>query len=57
MHNLVPFRLRLANNKALEQLVHLLGISDCKIVLGLQTFLEIEKLFLALLLLGLHLVI
>ena len=57
MHNLVPLHLHLANNEATEQLVRLLGFFNCKIALGLEDFLVIKKLLLALLLLGLSLVV
>ena len=57
MHNFVPLHSRLANNEAVEQLVRLLGFCNCKIALGLEDFLVIKKLLLALLLLGLSLVV
>ncbi len=57
MHDLVPLCLSLANYKEMEQLVHLLGLCDCKIALGLKGFLDLKKLLLALLLLGLCLIV
>ena len=57
MHNLVPLHLRLANDEATEQLICLLGFCNRKIALGLEDFLVIKKLLLALLLLGLSLVV
>jgi hypothetical protein len=45
--NPIPLRLRLANDKATEQLVSLLGLCNSDVFLGLEGFLEfIELLFL-----------
>ncbi len=56
-HVLVQLHFRLANNEATELLVRLLGLRDRKILLGLNNFLELKKLLLALLLLSLRLVV
>jgi hypothetical protein len=56
VHNLVPLRLRLTDNKTTEQLVRLQGLRDCKFGRGLEVFLDLNELFLLLLLLVLHLV-
>jgi hypothetical protein len=46
MHDLVPLHLRLAGNKAKEQLVCLLGLCNCDIALGLRVFVILRGFFL-----------
>jgi hypothetical protein len=53
MYNIVPLRLRLANNKTTEQPVHLQDLHHCKLVSGLEFFLDLGKLFPLLILLSL----
>ncbi len=43
IHDPVPIGLILANNKATEQLVSLLGLLDSNVLLGLEGFLEITQ--------------
>jgi hypothetical protein len=47
IHNPIPLRLCLTNDKAMGQLVSLLGLRNSNVFLGLEGFLEICKLFLA----------
>jgi hypothetical protein len=49
VNNLVSLSLQLANNKAMEQFVRLLGFSNRDTLLGLENFLILEKLWLLLL--------
>jgi hypothetical protein len=44
--NLVPLSSQLADNKATEQFIHLLGFNDRNTLLGLENFLLLEKLLL-----------
>ncbi len=57
IHDSVPLHPRLANDKAMEQLVSLLGFHDSNVFLGLEGFLEIVEFLLSCFFLGHGLVV
>jgi hypothetical protein len=57
IHNPVSISLCLANDKAMEQLVSLLGLLNSDVLLGLEGFLEIDQFLLSCFLLSCDLII